>query len=78
MGFSPNDHEVAAFIRDNLGYNAESPLSSEEIENLRSIYQSDFTNQSILLLNESLIEQEVIRQSIISQENDELLLQEAL
>jgi len=78
MGFSPNDYEVAAFIRDNLGYNAESLLSSEEIENLRSIYQSDFTNQSILLLNESLIEQEMIRQSIISRENDELLLQEAL
>jgi hypothetical protein len=77
IGFNPNDYEIAAFIRSNLGYNAESPLSSAEIESLRSIYQNDFANQSILL-NENLSEQEIIRQSIISQTNDDLLLQEAL
>jgi len=68
---------VVAFVRGNLGYDAESPLSSAEIENLRSIYQHDFADQSILL-NENLNEQEMIRQSIISQTNDDLLLQEAL
>ena len=64
MGFKPDDFAFISFIKT-FDYNHQNPLSSTEIENLRSMYQDNLVQESIDVV-EDMAEQEAIRQSFVN------------
>jgi len=77
MGFKSNDLNLLLFAKSSLGYESKNCLNSTEIEILREIYEANLKQQSIIF-SENLIEQETIRQSLLTKSEEDWQLQQAL
>ena len=77
MGFKSADLNLLLFAKSSLGYESKNCLNSTEIEILREIYEANLKQQSIII-SENLIEQETIRQSLLTKSEEDWQLQQAL